>query len=194
MIMDFPKEGGIEHRATVESKRPDGFKILSLVTGRIETGDRTIEGYIVHEQIRSSRERKTRPRPAFGRFTWIPLVTEDQLFLFTTRGENQSLIRWVREGDGFVAKTGMAYEFGETRVEGEGESGRKDVPVAWRIAVPDLELIFDFEGKSHHTGYGELKNRQRPLYRQQLAQGRAIQQGSGRSFESHGMIELILED
>jgi hypothetical protein len=183
-----------EERGAVETSGSGGFKVLNLAEGRIEKADRTIEGYVIHEQIRSATERKTGTREPFGRFTWIPLVTADRVFLFTTRGENQSLIRWVREGRGFTADDGFTYEYIETRLEAETESGRGDVPVAWRITVPELKLTFDFEGKGHHTGYGEPTDGQKPLYREQLAQGRARLPDSGRSFETHGMIELILED
>jgi hypothetical protein len=187
-------EGSEKKQSAIEEPRSGGFKILRVGEGRIEIGDRTIEGYVIHEQIRASGQRKITARPPFGRFTWIPLVAEDQVFLFTTRGENKSLIHWSREGTGFTGDRRLAYELIETRTETETVSGRRDVPAAWRITVPELDLTFDFEGKSHHTGYGDPAGGRRPLYRQQLAQGRARIEGSGRSFAIHGMIELILED
>lgn len=177
--------------AAISDPGEDGHKTLKAARTTVRTPEGTRSGWLIHEEVRLNELQKTGGISAsLARFHWIPVVVADTLYLFEQDGMGrQRAVRWQDTSSTMVADTLHTFGFEVTDTRSDGESGRAEVPVRWRIEVPTWHLALTLASRAGHTGYGEVTDKGKALFRQALVTGHN-RDGTA----TYGMLELILAD
>ncbi len=174
-----------------------GLKTTSVRNAYIIYNNRRINGVLFHEYIRSNNNTPRKQEPVkpnrFGEFTWVPLVSNDNVFLFITRNTSQTLLHWRKEENQYIfTNSRNTYNYEVTSREYENISKRNNIPIEWELYINELNININLKGEAHHTGYGDLNSELPPLYRQQLVVGNLIYKNTATPI--FGMAEIIIDN
>jgi len=161
---------------------------LRAARGTIRIDGIRREGWILYERIRRENTRNVISQ-GFGRFHWIPLVVDGDLYHFLDNGGDQAATRWIASGENLITEQLDAFSFVILEMSEDMESGRSAVPEVISISAEHWQVDIMLESGGHQTGYGTEGDSGLALYRQSLLESTIDSNQTG-----YGMLELILAD